>query len=167
MAVFFTSDTHFGDHRTLNIHPRPFASVAEMDEAIVERWNAVVAPGDEVWHLGDFARTPKVAAAVLPRLNGSKRLLIGNNDVAPYGEAWASVDAYAEVEVDGVALVLCHYPFRSWNGMARGAVNLHGHSHGRLGPFPRQHDVGVDARGFAPVTLADLLPPPRRRAEAE
>lgn len=164
MAVLFTSDTHFGDHRTLNIHRRPFVSAAEMDAVLVERWNAAVAPGDEVWHLGDFARTSKIAAAVLPRLNGTKRLLVGNNDAAPYGEGWASVDAYVETRVEGVALVLCHYPFRSWNGMGRGAVNLHGHSHGRLKPLLRQHDVGVDPRGFAPVTLADVLAPARRRA---
>jgi calcineurin-like phosphoesterase family protein len=54
-------------------------------------------------------------------------------------------------------LVLCHYPFRSWNGQGRGAINLHGHSHGRLKPMPRQFDVGVDARDHAPITLAQLL----------
>lgn len=26
-ALFFTADTHFGDHRTTNIHHRPFADV--------------------------------------------------------------------------------------------------------------------------------------------
>jgi len=53
--------------------------------------------------------------------------------------------------------VLCHYPFRSWNAQGRGAINLHGHSHGRLKPMPRQYDVGVDARDFAPVTLQQLI----------
>ena len=75
MTVFFTSDTHFGDHRTLNLYKRPFASTAEMDEALVESWNAVVADGDIVWHLGDFARTAKRAAEILPRLNGEKHLV--------------------------------------------------------------------------------------------
>jgi calcineurin-like phosphoesterase family protein len=64
---------------------------------------------------------------------------------------------YAEIMVAGVSLVLCHYPFRSWNGQGRGALDLHGHSHGRLKPMPRQFDVGVDARGFRPVTLDDLI----------
>ena len=177
MAVFFTSDTHFGDHRVLNIGQRPFASTAEMDESLVDGWNAVVAPDDEVWHLGDVARSLKAAAAVLPRLHGRKRLLIGNNDPPAVVSLpdWASTAAYAEIELDGTRLVLCHYPFRSWNGMGRGALNLHGHSHGRLRPMPRQFDVGVDAQGFRPVRLPQLLasrvppagpgrrsPPPRR-----
>ena len=162
MTVFFTSDTHFGDHRTLNIHRRPFASTAEMDAALVEGWNARVGPGDTVWHLGDVARTTASAAAVLPRLNGEKHLLLGNNDPDPRPDGWASVRAYAEMELDGVALVLCHYPFRTWNGQHRGAVNLHGHSHGRLKPLPRQHDVGVDARAYRPVMLAELLAPAPR-----
>ena len=156
MTTFFTSDTHFGDHRTLNIHKRPFASTAEMDEALVADWNATVGPGDVVWHLGDFARTAAIAARVLPRLNGTKHLLLGNNDPGPQPPGWASVAAYAELTLDGAALVLCHYPFRTWNGAHRGALNLHGHSHGRLKPLPRQFDVGVDARAWRPVTLAEL-----------
>ena len=158
MAVFFTSDTHFGDHRVLNLYPRPFGSVAEMDAALVERWNAVVGCEDEVWHLGDFARTARLAAEILPRLNGRKHPTAGNNDPAPeLAHGWASVAPYAELQLDGVELVLCHYPFRSWNRMHKGAVNLHGHSHGRLKPLPRQFDVGVDVREYRPVTVAELL----------
>lgn len=159
MAVLFTSDTHFGDHRVLNIGGRPFASMAAMDEALVANWNAAVAPGDEVWHLGDVARRAADVPVLLERLHGTKHLIRGNND--PPGTlvaaGWASVADYAEFEVDGVPLVLCHYPFRSWNGQGRRARNLHGHSHGRLKPMLRQHDVGVDARGFRPVTLAELI----------
>ncbi len=159
MALFFTADTHFGDHRTINIHRRPFANVGEMDAALVEGWNAVVTMDDEVWHLGDVARRDAEVAPLLARLNGRKHLVRGNNDETATGAAagWASVQDYAELTVDGAALVLCHYPFRSWNGQHRGSINLHGHSHGKLKPLPRQHDVGVDARDFRPVTLAALL----------
>ena len=159
MALFFTADTHFGDHRTLNIHRRPFASVAEMDEALVAGWNAVVGPADEVWHLGDVARRAADVAGLLARLNGTKHLVRGNNDPAATGEAagWASVQDYAELTDGDARLVLCHYPFRSWNGQHRRAIDLHGHSHGKLKPMLRQFDVGVDARGFRPTSLAALL----------
>lgn len=162
MTLFFTADTHFGDHRTINIHKRPFASASAMDEALVARWNALVGPDDEVWHLGDFARKSDSVEKLLSRLHGRKHLVRGNNDddatVAAPG--WASVAQYQELVVDDRHLVLCHYPFRSWNGQHRGAINLHGHSHGRLKSLPRQIDVGVDVHHFGPVTLAALLTPP-------
>ena len=164
MATFFTSDTHFGDHRVLNLYPRPYASVAEMDADLVRRWNLAVGAEDEIWHLGDFARSAREAAALLAQLNGIKHLVAGNNDVEPgAGQGWASVQSYAEIEREGRLLVLCHYPFRSWNRQHRGALNLHGHSHGRLKPLPRQFDVGVDVWGYAPVALDTLLEGKTRR----
>lgn len=161
MAVFFTADTHFGHGGARGLYRRPFPSVAAMDAAMLERWNATVRPEDEVWHLGDFALGPDAAAmqALLNRLRGRKHLITGNNDgPATLGlEGWASVQAYAEIAVEGVSLVLCHYAFRSWRNMGRGWVNLHGHSHGRLKPLARQADVGVDVWDFRPVTLAEIL----------
>jgi calcineurin-like phosphoesterase family protein len=157
VAVWFTADTHFGHAGALSLYRRPFASVAEMNAAMVTRWNEIVGPGDDVWHLGDFAlRTPVAAASDLLRsLNGRKHLVAGNND--PPGitglTEWSSVQSYAEMTLEGHRLVLCHYAFRTWNGMAKGALNLHGHSHGRLKPLPRQTDVGVDAWDFRPIPV--------------
>jgi calcineurin-like phosphoesterase family protein len=161
MTVFFTADTHFGHGGARTLYRRPFASVAETDAAMTERWNATVAPEDEVWHLGDFAigPRPEALAALLAGLHGRKHLVTGNND-GPSTLAlpgWASVQPYAELMLDGHGLVLCHYAFRTWRNMHRGWRNLHGHSHGRLKPLPRQADVGVDAWDFRPVTLADIL----------
>ncbi|MBW6526726.1 metallophosphoesterase family protein [Sphingomonas sp. RHCKR7] len=165
MTIWFTADTHLGDHRTINIWHRPFPDVSAMDAHLVERWNATVAPEDTVWHLGDVARRADAVAPLLACLNGTKHLLRGNNDPAATLAApgWASVGDYAELELDGHRLVLGHYPFRSWNGQHRGAINLHGHSHGRLAPMKRQYDVGVDVHDFAPVTLAQLLAAPSRK----
>jgi calcineurin-like phosphoesterase family protein len=161
MTVFFTSDTHFGHGGALGLYRRPFASVAAMNEGLVERWNDTVGPDDVVWHLGDFAirQRPAVVAALLARLNGRKHLVAGNNDPpATTGlDGWQSVQPYAEITVGDVSLVLCHYPFRSWRGMGKGWVNLHGHSHGRLKPQPHQFDVGVDVWGFRPVRLDEIL----------
>jgi calcineurin-like phosphoesterase family protein len=157
LAVWFTADTHFGHAGALALYRRPFASVAAMDAAMVERWNATVQPDDDIWHLGDFAlRTPPAGAAILLRaLSGRKHLVTGNNDppeIIALPE-WSSVQTYAEVTVGSQRLVLCHYAFRTWNGMAKGALNLHGHSHGRLKPLPRQTDVGVDCWDFRPVAV--------------
>jgi calcineurin-like phosphoesterase family protein len=161
MAIFFTSDTHFGHGGALGLYRRPFASVAAMNEGLVERWNNAVKPDDVVWHLGDFAirQRPAVISEFFARLNGHKHLLAGNNDPPATKEldGWESVQSYLEIEVDGVSLVLCHYPFRSWRGMCKGWVNLHGHSHGKLKPQPRQFDVGVDVWGFRPVSLSEIL----------
>jgi calcineurin-like phosphoesterase family protein len=165
MTVFFTADTHFGHSGARTLFRRPFESVAEMDAAMVAGWNEVVGPNDEVWHLGDFAvRVPAPEMeALLARLNGIKHLVVGNNDKdeALRLRGWASVTPYAEITVDDARLVLCHYPFRSWNGMHKGVVNLHGHSHGRLKGLPRQIDVGVDCWNFRPVTLDEMRPPRR------
>jgi len=78
---------------------------------------------------------------------------------------WQSVQHYAELTVDGTRLVLCHYAFRTWRDAGKGTINLHGHSHGRLKPMPRQFDVGVDAWEFRPVRLADILRRTRRRPD--
>ena len=165
MATFFTSDTHFGDRRALRFDRRPFASLAEHDEALVARWNEIVGPHDEVWHRGDFALgpPPERIRELFAALNGRKHLIVGNNDEPATLEAgWASVAHYAEFSAEGRPLVLCHYPFRTWNGIRSGAVNLHGHSHGRLRPITRQYDVGVDVGDFRPVPLAAILVRRRR-----
>ena len=167
MTVWFTADTHFGHGGALGRFKRPFASVADMDAALIARWNDCVGGDDEVWHLGDFAyRVPAARLTdILVRLNGVKHLVTGNNDGTDTEalNGWASVQAYREMELAGVRLVLCHYPFRTWNGMYKGAYNLHGHSHGQLAGLTRQVDVGVDVWDYRPITL-DEITARRRRA---
>ena len=158
--MYFTSDTHFGDARVLALDRRPFPSVRAHDEALVEFWNETVGRDGVVWHLGDFARAGSADVdALLSRLNGTKHLVIGNNDTAGAISStdWASAQHYAELPVEGRLLVLCHYPFQTWNQMGKGSINLHGHSHGRLRAATRQHDVGVDAWNYRPVGLDRLL----------
>jgi calcineurin-like phosphoesterase family protein len=172
VTLFFTSDHHFGHGGARGLFKRPFGTVAEMDAVMAARWNDVVSADDEVWHLGDFAVRQSAAriAELLDALAGTKHLIVGNNDgPATTGlPQWASVAHYAEIEADGTWLILCHYPLRTWNRIGRGALNLHGHSHGRLAPLPRQVDVGVDCWDFRPITLPQIRAhlrcraPPRR-----
>jgi calcineurin-like phosphoesterase family protein len=161
MSVYFTADNHFGHSGARSLYRRPFASVAEMDQVMIDRWNSVVKPEDEVWHLGDFAvrQSSERVAYLLGMLHGSKHLVTGNNDDAAVTgcNSWESRQQYVELMIDGTRLVLCHYPFRTWRDMAKGAINLHGHSHGRLKPQARQYDVGVDVWDFRPVPLEQVL----------
>jgi calcineurin-like phosphoesterase family protein len=161
MPMYFTSDQHFGHAAARSFYRRPFSSITEMDRVMIDRWNSEVEPEDELWHLGDFAvrQSPERVASLLKVLNGRKHLVVGNNDDAAVTncDGWQSVQPYAEVTVDGTRLVLCHYPFRTWRDMSKGAINLHGHSHGRLKPLPHQFDVGVDVRDFQPVRLAEII----------
>jgi calcineurin-like phosphoesterase family protein len=166
--VWFTSDHHFGHSGARTFYRRPFASVAEMDRQMIAHWNSLIESEDEVWHLGDFAvrQPPKRVASLLADLHGRKNLVAGNNDDSGVTACpvWSSVQAYAEVIIDGTLLVLCHYPFRTWRDMAKGSINLHGHSHGRLKAIPRQFDVGVDVWNFRPVTLTQIVSQSKIRA---
>jgi calcineurin-like phosphoesterase family protein len=81
MSVYFISDHHFGQAAARSFYRRPFASVAEMDQEMIDRWNFVVSPGDEdeVWHLGDFAvrQSAERVAYLLATLYGRKHLIVG------------------------------------------------------------------------------------------
>jgi calcineurin-like phosphoesterase family protein len=143
---------------------RPFVDADEMDRVLIANWNAVVAPADEVWVLGDFCfRSATDASSYLSRLHGSKHLVSGNHDSPEMRNAkgWASVRDYGEVSVDGTKIVLSHYGMRVWNGSHRGSVHLYGHSHGQLPGFQTPSgggclDVGVDGWYYAPVRWADV-----------
>ncbi|MFW7268694.1 metallophosphoesterase [Gluconacetobacter sp. Hr-1-5] len=156
MATWFTADTHFGHANILKHCNRPFASVTEMDAALIANWNARVVPGDDIWCLGDFCRGSPDRYG--PHLNGRKHLIIGNHDrpSAQVWDGWASVQPYADLKLDDVRLILFHYPIAEWNGFYRGSLHLYGHVHGQREPTRQSCDVGVDCWDYRPVSLDEL-----------
>src|SRR4051812_17199465 len=106
MTVWFTADPHYGHTNIIRYCTRPFADAEEMNRALIDRWNAVVDPGDEVWVLGDFALGS--IADTLPlaaELHGYKVLLAGNHDRCWFGhgpghEPW--IDRYLDAGFDEV-----------------------------------------------------------------
>ena len=52
--IFVTADHHFGHANIIEYTNRPFASVEEMDAALIAAWNERVTDYDLVYHLGDF-----------------------------------------------------------------------------------------------------------------
>ncbi|MRI57174.1 metallophosphoesterase [Methylobacterium sp. DB1607] len=161
MTVWFTADTHFGHANVLALSRRPFADIRDHDEALVASWNARVGRGDEVWHLGDFALglDETALSRLFGRLNGRKHLIVGNHDARrTLRLPWSSQpEQMREIVVDHRRIVLCHYALRSWRRIHGGAVHLYGHTHGRIPGTRNSEDAGVDAWGYAPVALPDLL----------
>lgn len=78
--VWLTSDQHYGHARIIQHAGRPYANVEEMDAALVANHNAVVQPGDTIYHLGDFAWHDKRVEEYLAKLNGEHYLVPGNHD---------------------------------------------------------------------------------------
>lgn len=161
--IWFTSDTHYWHRNIIEYCQRPFGSVEEMNEELIERWNQRVSIKDTVYHLGDFALSVDRAQVetILSRLNGHKHLIVGNHDEkrpAIGNSHWQSVSHYKRVKTEGQRLILCHYPMKVWHGSHKGAWQLHGHCHGSL---PRDYtikqlDVGVDCWGWAPISYEEV-----------
>ncbi len=164
--IWFTSDLHFGHQNIITYCGRPWKTAQRMDEALIENWNARVGQGDLVYVLGDvFWCEAERAAQILRRLNGHKKVVLGNHDQLIRKDPGTRMlfdeilpDLH-EVHIDRMHIVLCHYPLLSWNRAFGGAFMLHGHSHNTI-PFDprngRRMDVGVDAQGYAPVSWHEV-----------
>ena len=77
---WWTSDTHFGHGRVLGFGRGRWATIEDHDRDLVDNWNDLVAPDDEVWHLGDAAWGFDRLVEVLPLLKGRITLVAGNHD---------------------------------------------------------------------------------------
>ena len=79
MSMFFTADLHLGHDAIRTLAPRPFDSVEEMDQTIIDRWNDTVGADDEVFILGDYALGDRQKAlSRLTEMAGAKYLIVGN-----------------------------------------------------------------------------------------
>ncbi len=168
LPVWFTADTHF---RHVNINDyvlRPYASLDDMDADLIRRWNAVVAPGSLVFHLGDFAMgLPARWAAIRHQLNGYIVLVLGNHDRSRsqmLGFGFDDVVRNVVVTVGGTRVWLNHYPIRpdGSRGPRRPLppadydLALCGHVHDAWQIANGVVNVGVDVWDFAPTSLARI-----------
>lgn len=148
---WITSDLHFGHKNIMKFCPktRPFHSVNQMNNALIEHWNSLVQPDDVVFHLGDFSFLGGEATrTILDCLNGTIVFILGNHDKVIRNQISSPYKFdYFECRYMGQKLVMSHYAMREWNQKARGAIHFYGHSHGSLPGVGRSMDVGYDAVG--------------------
>ena len=114
--------------------------------------NSTIGKKDDLYILGDVTMVnKKVSDKFLDRLNGNKRLISGNHDnnirhSTRFGEITQIKDFRFKRKSAGINIhiVLCHYPFLSWNRRIHGSWHLYGHVHGRNPGVGKSHDVGID-----------------------
>jgi calcineurin-like phosphoesterase family protein len=160
---WFISDTHFSHQSILKWGRGEFSSVEEMNEHMVDRWNSVVKQGDKVYHLGDVFFGPKKDFESLwPRLNGSKRLILGNHDDVKYmskGGFFQKVDLWCVWH--DKPLLFSHVPIHQDCIQERildsGGINVHGHTHLEGSPDGPYRSVCVELNNYTPVNLEELV----------
>lgn len=150
MEYFFTSDEHYYHFNILKYSGRPFSSVEEMNEKLIENHNEVVRKNDITIHAGDFTlKSKNVIQEIVKRLKGQHIFLRGSHDY------WLPKSAPTrwERKIKDLYIVVDHYAMRTWARKHYDSVQLYGHSHGALTPIGRQYDVGVDNNNFYPVSF--------------
>lgn len=187
MNRFATSDEHLGHNNILTgwgdpKKARPFYSMDDMIEGIIDRHNEVVRDGDEVYHLGDmFWRSLGLDKAIWirQRLRGQHFYVFGNHDELFWSDKEQTIPSRLQLHFNKLGerlvlndrrnrygIVLDHYAGRVWNGSHKGAWQLYGHSHGHL---PEEDylsmDVGVDVHNFYPVSFDTIAEHMRKKEE--
>ena len=165
--VFFTADTHFDHANIIRLCNRPYETIEQMNEDMIEKWNRKITGNDTVYIMGDMFFRSKDPEAILRRLHGKKYLTIGNHDTwlkkIDAGKYFKEISHYI-VTTDGQhGLALCHYPQVCW-AHAKRFYMIHGHIHADtsadyfllLAERDRVLNAGADINGFEPVTFEEL-----------
>jgi calcineurin-like phosphoesterase family protein len=179
---FITSDQHFGHFKVIGYSGRPYTTVEEMNQALIDNHNSVVGQNDEVIHLGDFTMNDKYAKGILDQLNGTHILIPGNHDKchpchkkkaktkAEY-MAYGFKDIIVEqtIEIDGLGLVkFNHLPYidPGWDDARYSQFKpkpsgekylFHGHVHNSWKTKGNMINLGVDVWDYKPVALEYLI----------
>lgn len=149
---FFTADEHYCHENIIKFCNRPFGSIGEMNQTLIDRHNEVVNDDDFVIHAGDFCWRKDMVRPIQMLLNGTHIFLRGSHDKwmdNSYHEIW-------EQNIEGQYVVVCHYQMKAWPRSHYGSWQLYGHSHGRSTPLPNQYDIGVDNNNFYPISIGTL-----------
>lgn len=155
---YFTADEHYNHKNIIKYCKRPFISIEEMNEIIINNHNSIVSSNDTTIHAGDFVfcNTFKGASVFYYKLNGSHIFIKGSHDKwmnKSYHEIW-------EKTIDGIHVVVCHYPMLLWGKSHYGSIQLFGHVHKTdrhdITLTENQMNIGVDTNNFYPYSFDEI-----------
>ena len=129
---WYTSDPHFGHRAIISMNNRPFRDVDEMNNTIINNFNSVVMPTDNLFILGDCSLhiSLEETVALLDRIRCKNKYLIRGNHDKNFPEGFfKGVYDYLEVQDHDQWFVLEHYPLKTFKHQARSWIHLHGHQH--------------------------------------
>jgi len=161
--IFLVSDTHFGHRNIIKFKSklregedlRPWDDLNHMNEELISNWNETVRPRDIVYHLGDFCMN-RSAIPLAGRLNGRKRLVMGNHE---HGKAVEYLEHFEDVmgvkRLSG-GIILSHIPLHESQKARWPAANVHGHLHEFKLEDSWYVNVSVEVRDYRPVPLETL-----------
>ena len=164
--IFYIADLHLGHYNILKYDKRPFTSVKEMDQTIINNWNKKVNDSDDIYIIGDvcFGNDPE---SYIKQLKGKKHLIIGNHDKEVLKKCrsyFISIDYYKKIYDNNKAIILCHYPMAEWDGMFRQTYHIYGHIHNALNDtyyIIKNRNLAFNAgcmiNNYVPVTLNELI----------
>ena len=164
MTIFFTADSHFSHANILKFTGlngqliRPgFTDVDDMDEYMIERWNSVVRDGDKVYHLGDVGFIAERLRVIMPRLRGTKRLILGNHDNLKQHQLsnyFGKIVLWRVFKNEG--FVATHLPLHE-SSMYTIRKNIHGHIHEKEDVSPVHLNVSVERTAYTPISMEEVL----------
>lgn len=168
--IFVTSDLHFGHDRGFLYAPRGFENIEDHDETVIQNWNSIVEPEDEVYILGDLMlNNNEHGIECIKRLNGHLHIIYGNHDTDArktlYENLNLEIHRWAEViKYRKYNFYLSHFPTMTGNLEAESLhqclINLYGHTHQQFNFYqdiPFMYHVGLDSHNNYPVLLDDII----------
>jgi calcineurin-like phosphoesterase family protein len=123
--LYIISDPHFGHHNMAM--RRGFNDAYDHDEHIVSQWNKIVTKRDTVWILGDITME-KGNYEILDRLNGIKKVVLGNHDMPQHIPKLLNHVNYVCGMFQYKRFIFSHAPIHPCE-IKRFLYNVHGHVH--------------------------------------
>lgn len=150
MKTVITSDLHLQHENVLDFEHRPFASIEEHDDVLLENLNRMADRNDRIILCGDFAW--RAEESLIARIRCKNVFFIeGNHDKAKVGKMFKHACDTAVIKLGGHKCFFSHYPHCYWPGSPDGGLHGYGHEHGAkekildsIWPQRRSMDVGVD-----------------------